>query len=243
VAFFASDIRRLLMYVLPALLPLALAALDSVLPPDEAPAPSPAWPAGRERAAAAAVVVVLALPLFVVDRYRRIDMQGTSDALRVLAVCRETLRTARELEQGGSFVFDAKAGRFSQGVRDDGSLVDLRRVRWFLTEDWGLRAPRQAGDAVLEGREASLIVPCFRPRDLEALLTLRSREQTTVSVSVNGQVLRHLQVGPEARAHRQLVPAGLLFRGDNRLTLSVPAPEPAGLFLSAFILQPAPGGS
>jgi hypothetical protein len=242
VAFFATDIRRLLLYALPALLPLAVAAIDPLLPGRQAPSPPAAWPARRERASAVGVLVLLVLPLLVVDRYRRLDMQGSRDALRVLAVCRETLRTARELEQGGSFVFDAGAGRFSQGVRDHNSLVDLRHVRWFLAEDWGLLEPRQAGEAVLEGRSGSIVLPCFRPQDLEVRLVLHSREETVVALGVNGRGLGEVRVGPEPVTHRQNIPGRLLFRGDNLLRLTLPRPAPGGLQLSAFTLSAARGG-
>jgi hypothetical protein len=111
VAFFAADIRRLLVYALPALLPLAIVALDPLWPRRREAAPAPAAPRRSGRAAAIALLALLGLPLLVLDRYRRIDLQDSSDALRVLAVCRETLRTARELEAGGRFVFDAGTGR------------------------------------------------------------------------------------------------------------------------------------
>jgi hypothetical protein len=243
VAFFAADIRRLLVYALPVVLPLALAALDPLWPGGGTPARALAWPPRRERVAGLVAVALVALPLLVVDRYRRFDLQGSRDALRVLAVCRETLRTARELDAGGRFEFDAGQGRFARGVRALGSLVDLRHVRWFLAQDWGLQEPRQAGEAVLEGRTGTILVPCFRPEDLEVRLVLRSQEEVGVAVAVNGERLGEVRAGPEPVTYREIIPARLLFRGDNVLTLTLPHPAPGGLRLSVFTLAPARGGA
>jgi hypothetical protein len=242
VAFFAADIRRLLIYALPVLLPLAIVALEPLWPRRHEASPDTAAPRPR-RLAAVALVAVLGLPLVVVDRYRRIDLQGDSDALRVLAVCRETMRTARELEAGGRFVFDPETGRFSQGVTRRGSLVDLRRVRWFLARDWGLRAARQPGDAVMEGQEATLIVPALRPRELEVQLTLRSAEPTTLALGLNGQLLGRLEVAAEPRSHVLTLPADRLFRGDNLLTLGRGDAGGAAVLLSMFSVRPTGGGS
>lgn len=242
VAFFAADIRRLLLYALPAVLALALVALDRVWPHLEpAPAPTPLRPAWN-RSAGIALVAVLALPLLVVDRYRRIDLQGSSDSLRVLAVCRETLRTARELEQGGRFVFDPGRGRFSQPATHEGNLMALRRVRWFLADGWGT-AHREAGDAVLQERAASLILPSLRPRDLEATLALQAVGETRVAVGVNGERLCELRIGSKPSAHLVRVPARLLFRGDNQLTLSLDQDAPAQVRLQGLTLVRSGGTS
>jgi hypothetical protein len=242
VAFFAADIRRLLLYALPGVLALALVALDRVWPHlDAAPAPTrqhPAW----NRAAGIAVVAVLALPLLVADRYRRLDLQGSRDSLRVLAVCRETLRTAQQLESGGRFVFDPGRGRFSQPAADEGNLMALRRVRWFLADGWGA-AQREAGDAVLQGRAASLILPSLRPRDLEATLALRAASETRVAVGINGERLGELRIGSRPSAHRIRVPARWLFRGDNQLMLSLDRDAPAQVRLQGLTLVRAGGAS
>jgi hypothetical protein len=116
-------------------------------------------------------------------------------------------------------------------------------VRWFLAQDWGLLEPRQAGEAVLEGRTGTILVPCFRPRDLEVRLTLRSREDVSVAIGVNGQRLGEVRVGVQAVTYCQIVPARLLLRGDNTLTLTLPQPAPGGLHLSAYTLAPARDGA
>jgi hypothetical protein len=178
--------------------------------------------------------------LLLVDRYRRFDLQGTSDALRALAVCRETLRTARELDAGGEFLFDPASGRFSQGVHDPASLVDLRRVRWFLAGGWGSLAHGQSGEAVMQGREASLIVPCLRPRDLEVVLTLRAAGLARAEVSINAQRLDALVPGEESRAYEVHIPRRFLFRGDNVLALRLDGDAPGGLRLQGLSVRAAP---
>lgn len=245
VAFFAADVRRLLLYALPAVMPLALVALDRAWPHMAPPSLPPARQRARTPArllSAAALACLLALPPLVVDRYRRIDLGGTSDSLRVLAVCRETLRTARELERGGSFVFDSTSGRFSRGVASGRDLLELRRVRWFLAGGWGALASHQPGDAVLAGREASLIVPALEPGDLEATLVLHADAEQRLAVSLNGQPLRELLVGPSPHAFGLRLPSRLLFRGDNTLTLSRPAEAAGGVHLRRLRLEP-PGGA
>lgn len=238
VAFFAADVRRLLLYAVPAALPLALVALDRIWPHLE-PMPPPALLGPRwNRAAALALFALLALPLLVVDRYRRIDLQGSRDSLRVLSVCRETLRTARELEQGERFVFDPRRGRFSQPASDEGNLLTLRRVRWFLTDGWGDAAHREAGDVILRGREASLIVPILRPSDLLATLTLQAAGEARVAVSVNGEALAELRIGAQSQVHAVRVPARGLFRGDNRLTLTLVEDALMEVRLQGFTLEP-----
>jgi len=241
VAFFAADVRRLLLYALPAVLPLALVALDRIWPHLE-PTPPPALLGPRwKRAARFALAALLALPLLVVDRYRRIDLQGSHDALRVLAVCRETLRTARELGQGGRFVFDPGRGRFSQPASDEGNLLTLRRVRWFLADGWGEGAQREAGDVILRGREASLIVPLLHPRDLQATLTLQAAGDARITVSVNGERLDEARIGAQSRIHEVRLPSRGLFRGDNRLTLTLVDAAPMEVRLQGFTLGPAGG--
>jgi hypothetical protein len=240
VAFFPADVRRLLLYALPAVLPLALIALDRVWRHAGPPAPPwhlrPAW----SRAAALAAAALAIGPLLGVDRYRRLDLQGGSDALRALAVCRETLRTAREIEAGGEFVFDPSSGRFSQGVHDPSSLVDLRRVRWFLAAGWQSLAPGQSGDAVMEGGAASLVLPCLQPRDLEVVLTLRSEGATRVAVSVNDRRIDDLALAAGSHAHHLRVPRRYLFRGDNLLALRIDRQAAGGLRLQRLSVGTAP---
>lgn len=243
VAFFSADVPRLLLYALPAVLPLALVALDRVWPNAGPPAAQSRLGTTWSRAAAVAVVALAISPLLVVDRYRRFDLRGTSDALRALAVCRETLRTARDLEEGRGFVFDPSSGRFSQGVRDPSSLVELRRVRWFLAGGWGSLAHGQSGDAIVEGRDASLIVPCLRPRDLETVLTLRAAELARVAIGVNGQRLDVLAVGTESRAFEVRIPGRFLFRGDNLLTLTLDGETSSGLRLQGLSIRASEGGA
>jgi hypothetical protein len=164
---------------------------------------------------AAAMVV----PFLVVDRYRRVDLQGTHDATVVLAILRGSLDAAGDLEAGEEFAFDPSAGRYSRGLSKPFNLSQLRHVRWFLWDGWGPVAPRTAGDVVMAGREASLLLPCFRPRDLEVSLSLIAPRDERLAVRVNGRTVGDVLATTEARETVVRIPGAALFRGDNALTL------------------------
>jgi len=216
VTFLSVDIDRLLLYALPAVLPLAFAALDGLLPRGEAMAVV-VFPRWTSRLFLALTVAAMALPLGIVDPYRRVDLQGTRDATVMLAVFRESLETAEKIEDGDAFEFDPGSGRYAQGLTKPFNLAQLRRVRWFLREGWGPLAARRGGDVTMAAREAGLLLPCFRPRNLDALLTLDAPRTTRLGVMVNGRPVADLVVGPEAQDLRVGIPAGVLFRGDNIL--------------------------
>src|SRR5258706_325385 len=120
VPLFGDNSERLLIYSVPLLLPLALAALDrlwpSLVPP---PAPRPHGPQILPAAAALAVIV---LPFVLVDRYRRVDLQASRDGPLVLAVCRETWRMATRLA-GGEDVVTVSSPDGGLGAR-------LREIRY-----------------------------------------------------------------------------------------------------------------
>jgi hypothetical protein len=235
VAFFAADVRRLLIYALPAVLALALVALDRGTP-DAVRAPPLGTGAGWRHAALAATLILAAAPTLVVDRYRRFDLRGTSDALRAFAVFRETLRTSREIEQGEAFRFDPTSGRFSQGVGDDRTLVELRRMRWFLGDGWGERAPREEGAPTVVGRSASLIVPSLHPNDLAADLALSAPAGSSILFSINGFSLAAVDSPGGSVTQRLQIPARLLFRGDNMLVLAVAGEAKEKVALRGFTL-------
>lgn len=241
VAFFAEDIHRLLLYALPAVLPLSLLALDRVWPHAGEPAPPVPLRSAWRWTAAGLTAGLVVLPLAVVDRYRRVDLQGTRDALLVLAVCRETLRTATALDDGEPFVFDSRLGRFSEGVTSAANLGQLRRVRWFLRDGWGALAQREGGDAVMQGREASLVVPCLQPRDLEVQLAFDAAAETRLGVRVNGKPVADLLVGAGRAESVLRLPANLLFRGDNILSLVAAGPQGPRVRLLGFTLRATRG--
>lgn len=236
VTFLSVDIDRLLLYALPAVIPLAFAAVGGVLPEGEPQRATalPRWVGPLSLSLAALAVL---LPLWVVDPYRRVDLQGSRDATVMLALFRETLETAEKLDEGGSFDFDPAEGRWRQGLTTPFNLSQLRRVRWFLREGWGPRAPRIGGDAVMATREATLLLPCFRPRDFSAALTLDAPREARIEVGINGHPVADLLVGTEARTRVVPIPGRLLFRGDNALTLRASESEKPLVRLCRFTIR------
>jgi hypothetical protein len=236
VTFLSVDIDRLLLSALPAVLPLAFVAVGGALPPREAP-PREASHPWISRIALVLTAAAVLVPLAIVDPYRRVDLQGARDATVMLAVFRETLETAEKLDNGETFEFDATSGRYSQGLTKPFDLSQLRRVRWFLREGWGPLAARRSGDAVMAAREAALLIPCFRPRDLSAVLTLEAPRETRLAVRVNGRPVADLLVGPDARELAVGIPSGALFRGDNALTFRATESETPLARLRRFTIR------
>ena len=213
--FFAADVPRLLLYAVPVLVALALLALDRVWPHREPPPPEVVLPSAVRAAAALAAAAAVALPFAALDRYRRIDLRGARDGPYVLAVCRESLRTAGRLERGQAVAFDSETQRFAWGESDPG---DLGRMRWFLRGGWGPLAHYGTGDIVMQEREATLIVPSLRPRDVDMELVTDAPAGARLAIAVNGR-----PVGETAPGGGRVVvpvPAALLFRGDNLATLT-----------------------
>jgi hypothetical protein len=233
-SFFAADVTRLLLYALPLLIALALMAFFPLVP---APEPTSA-PRAASRSSivggVAAAAIVISLPLFL-DRYRRIDLRGARDGPLVLALCRESLQAAQRLERDRPVVLDAATTGYEWGVSPP---EEMGRMRWFLREGWGARAHYGTGDVVMQEARASLLVPCLRPRELEAVLRLDAPSPRAVEVLVNGRRLGERIVGPSGVESVVRVPAEALFRGDNVLTLA--APDGPGLRFRSLVLRPAP---
>jgi hypothetical protein len=231
--FFSADVPRLLLYALPVLIALALVALDRVWPHLEPPAALA--PVSRPWRVAAAILAVAAAvaPFLLVDRYRRVDLRGARDGPYVLGLCRESLRTAFRLERGQAVSFDAATQRFAWGDSDPG---ELDRMRWFVRGGWGGLAHYGTGDIVMHESEATLLIPCFRPRDLEMELVTEAPPGTRLEVSVNGHPLGETAPGGGRVVVR--VPATLLFRGDNLATLS--SQSGGGARLRRLALSPRP---
>lgn len=236
VTFLSVDIDRLLLYALPAVIPLALAALDGLLPSSE-PRPSATTPSWVSRLALALTAGAAVLPLWIVDPYRRVDLQGTRDATVMLAVFRESLESAEKLEGDEAFEFDAASGRYAQGLTEPFDLSQLRRVRWFLRDGWGSLPARRTGDAVMTEREATLILPCLTPRALSAVLTLDAPQETRLGLRVNDRPIADLLVGPGVGQWTVVVPANVLFRGDNALTLRAVESEAPLVRLRRFVIR------
>jgi hypothetical protein len=238
VTFFSDDIPRLLLYALPAVLPLAFAASDGVLPRVD-PSPPRAWSPATGPIAAVLAVGVVATTLSILDRYRRVDLQGSRDATVMLAVLRGSIDAAQALDAGDAFAFDPSRGRYSEGLPPRHNLSALRRVRWFLRAGWGASAPREGGTPTMHEGEAHVLLPCLAPRTLKGTLTLRSPSEVRVAVAVNGRPVGDLPVGPEARAFELELPAGVLFRGDNDLSLSIVGGGSPPVALEGFSLRPS----
>ena len=111
-------------------------------------------------------------------------------------------------------------------------------MRWFLREGWGARAHYGVGDVVMQESQASLVVPCLRPRALEAALRLEAPSPRPVELLVNGRSLGERIVGPGGGEAVVRLPPDALFRGDNQLTLS--APGGAGLRFRSLTVRSVP---
>jgi hypothetical protein len=220
VTFFSDDIPRLLLYALPGVLPLALAALDGLLPRRET-APSIRWPVWIHPLGISLAVAACLGPFTVIDSYRRVDLQGTRDATVMLAIFRGSLEAAKAIDDAEPFAFDASSGRYSEALPPRYDLSDLRHVRWFLRDGWGDSAARRSGPLQMGGPEAHLLLPCLTPRDLSAAFTLRAGAATRLAVSVNGRPVADVLVKPEAGVFEFQIPRAVLFRGDNDLSIAI----------------------
>lgn len=217
VPLFGANFERLLIYSVPLLLPLVLAALDRLVP-SRVP-PPPVRPPRPQLPAAAAAMAAIVLPFLLVDRYRRVDLQGSRDGPLVLGVCRETWRTATRLAGGEEVVFDPESRRFAWGESDPGQ---LGRMRWFLREGWGDRAQYGTGEIVMHRPAASLLLPVLAPADVEVRLRMMSPAPATLALSVNGRPLGSWHVDAAEAEQVFRVPARALARGDNLLTIASP---------------------
>lgn len=224
--FYAEDVPRLLVYALPLLFSLAVAALGRLGPP-RAPAPSAepdvgttsGFAVGVAAASALALAAALILPVTALDRYRRVDLRGRTDGPFVLAFCRDSLAFARRLASGRVVAYDPVTRRFKAGKSDP---RDMERMRWFLREGWGERPEYGLDDVTIEATRAAVVVPVLDVRDLNLAAHLRAPQTLAVRVAMNGLPLGELTAAPEPIRQRLVIPAKALFRGDNRLTLEVP---------------------
>lgn len=218
-AFFGPNTLRLLLFALPALFPLALLAIDRVWPHMGPEAPPPTRPRWTEAAAAVAVVAALAATLLGLDRYRRVDLRGFRDGPLVLALSRESLRTANRIETGKPVVWDPAERTYVWGVTHP---HEMEKMRWFLREGWGERPHYGAGPVVMKEDQASLLVPLYVPRDLEVTLRLEAPAPVPLTVTANGRPAGILHVTPAGEEATVRLPASALFRGDNELRLAAP---------------------
>jgi hypothetical protein len=238
VTFFSDDIPRLLLYAMPAVLPLALACLEGALPRREK-APPLRWPTWIHGLGMALALAVCLAPFAIIDSYRRIDLQGARDATAMLAVFRGSLEAAEALDSGEEFVFDAHTGRYSEPLPARYDLSALRRVRWFLRDGWGASAARQGGVPEITGPEAHILLPCLTPRDLKGVFSLRATRPTRLAVTVNGRPVADILVERVAGAIEFRIPRETLFRGDNDLSLAVVGDPKGQVALERFSVRAA----
>jgi hypothetical protein len=222
VPLFGANFERLLIYSVPLLLPLALAAVGRLAPAvlrGRPPVTEASSAPRRQWFAAAAALAVIAATFALVDRYHRIDLQGSRDGPLVLAVCRETWRTAARLDAGEEVVLDPATRRFAWGESDP---AQLGRMRWFLREGWGARAHYGTNEVVMHEGAASVLLPVLTPVDLDLRLRMMAPIAETLTLAVNGQPLGSWPADTTAPEQAFRVPARLLFRGDNVVTITSP---------------------
>jgi hypothetical protein len=219
VRYFVADLPRVLLYLLPGLIPLCLVAVDRWRPHMQ-PAPPPAAPRPRlELAAALAVAAIPVLLVLTLDRYRRIDLQGRRDGMLVLGLTLGSLDTAKRVERDRTAIFRMAEHRFEPRRFDTAFLT---RMRWFLREGWGPDPYYGVAEVFMEADRASLLLPCYTPQDLDFAFHMSAAAPTTMRVEVNGRVVGDVALGAEARKLVVAVPAEALFRGDNIVTFVVP---------------------
>ena len=215
-------VPRHMIYAIPFLLPLALTAIDRFRPnlvatPAGASAARPAW----RWAAAIATALVLGFPFFALDRYRRAPLHDPLVGPLVLTTCRETLRTARALDAGREVVWDMERTGWKWGRSDPGAMPQMR---WFLRDGWGQSPWNQTGEVRATSSPATVLLPTFGRSALDVDLTLSAPAESALGFTINGRPLPPAVVSPAPRLHSVRIPAHLLFRGDNVLALTGPAP-------------------
>jgi hypothetical protein len=175
---------------------------------------------------AVATALLVAWPLAAVDRYRRAPFLPLRDGPLVLALHRETLRTARALERGETVELRLDEGGYLPGEDDPRRLAGMR---WYLRDGWGDLPHYGYGPAVFRASIATLLLPTFGGHDLAVELDL---DGAAAGVSLNGRPAGVCRAGGRCRV---TVPGGRLFRGDNVLAV---AGRP-GMVLRAVRLRPA----
>ena len=234
VPLFGDNFERLLLYSVPLLLPLGLAALDR-LRPMLVPPPAPR-PPRRQILPAAAALVAMVLPFVLVDRYRRVDMQSSRDGPLVLALCRETWRMATRLAGGDEVVLDPESSRFTWS---DAEGAPPTRMRWFLREGWGDLPHYDAGPVLMRAPAATVLLPALEPAEVEVQLRMVAPSPMAMALAVNGHALGSWRVGPEDMAQAFRIPARYLVRGDNLVTVTSPDGSLGARLLEVRYRRPA----
>jgi hypothetical protein len=216
-----GDLPRYLLYATPALIPLGLAALDRAWPGWEPPSPPRRQSLARTGWAIAGTLVLVSLMLLAQDPYRRVEL-SRRDGRYVLTLIRQTLGSASRLARGKPVIFtDIDQKSYSPALEPQ----YMDRMRWFLLDGWGHEAHYSYGPVVTASHRAGLLIPCLESRDLDVVLRLSANEPGLVGFRINGQPLDPLLLGTLEVRHSVRLPADTLFRGDNRLDLTVSSPR------------------
>jgi hypothetical protein len=212
--YFGANTTRLMVYVLPLALPLALFGIHRLWPAWRAPALR-AEPSSRvAMAAAIGVAACVAFPFVGLDRYRRLPLHARRDGPLVLTTCRESLRSARRLESGRPLAWDLEGEGYRPKESDPRQMA---RMRWYLRDGWGEAPAYGSGPVTTTAAESSFLLPSFDPRDLDLSLTADVAPGTPLEVLVNARSIGTWREGMPLK-----VPATLLYRGDNLVTLRAP---------------------
>jgi hypothetical protein len=230
-----GEMNRYLLYAVPVLVGLGLIALDRVLPNLDAPPPPAVLPARRPWIAAAGLALAMVLPLLVVDRYRRLDLQGRREGNYILGVCHGTLTAARKLQDGAAVLLRMGERRFDP-QRFEPEMFD--RMRWFLRDGWGHDPQYATDEAFMQSDQATIVLPCYTPAPIEVTLAMSTVRDTALRVSANGRAIGEGTIGTVRTRLRFLVPAEALFRGDNLLSLEVAEAAAAAPRLYAIAYSP-----
>lgn len=153
------------------------------------------------------------------DGYQRAPSGRTPNAVAFAGRIRETMKTARALDQGEAFTFDWESGRFAMPVTESFNLTEARQQRWFLYSGFGPDAAFGTGAPEFRG-DAELLLPVFVPRPATISIQFDGPPDAHVSLSVAGH---DLGSAPADGAATELeVPQSSLIRGDNIVRLRGP---------------------
>ncbi len=215
--FSLPDLPRLSVFAWPALLPLALSGLGFTRAME--PARPRRFPRLASSASAATLLVCVSLVL-VTDSFKHVTEDPWNEPIAFLARNREALKTARFLEEGGTFTFDAMSGRFAGPVTERFNLTEGRQHRWFLFGGFGSEAAFESGPPEFQ-ENAELLLPILVPRPVTMSIALEGREGARVAVSVAGREIGFAVA--DGSSTTLSIPPTALIRGDNLVRLLGPA--------------------
>ena len=228
------DLPRLSVFAWPALLPLALSGLGfrrvRTVPTTT--------PSERVRTTVSVLTLLTALLLVAAtDSYRRAPFSHSPDPVAMVSRIRESLKTARALDAGETFMFDARSGRFASPIAERFNLTEGRRQRWFLYRGFGRDAPFESGAPVFEGN-AEWLLPVLIPREVTISIVLEGPPGVRVKLSLSSHGLGSAPADGSLTTLK--APGKALFRGDNIVRLR--GPQGVALRLRRFEVRLAPIG-